>query len=91
MTKEQEILLAASEEFFEKGYDGTSTAVIARKAGVTHAMVNYYFRTKEQLFLKILDDMVYDFVQGLKPIMHGEGDFLRTSSTAWTGIAGCLS
>ena len=90
MTKEQEILLAASEEFFEKGYDGTSTAVIARKAGVTHAMVNYYFRTKEHLFLKILDDMVYDFVQGLKPIMHGEGDFLRTILNAASAIFDCM-
>ncbi|HIQ85389.1 MAG TPA: TetR/AcrR family transcriptional regulator [Candidatus Cryptobacteroides excrementigallinarum] len=90
MTKEQEILLAASEEFFEKGYDGTSTAVIARKAGVTHAMVNYYFRTKEQLFLKILDDMVYDFVQGLKPVMHGEGDFLRTILNAASAIFDCM-
>ena len=33
MTKEQEILSAASEEFFEKGYDGTSTAVIAQDEG----------------------------------------------------------
>ena len=90
MTKEQEILLAASEEFFEKGYDGTSTAVIARKAGVTHAMVNYYFRTKEQLFLKILDDMVYDFVQGLKPVMYGEGDFLRTILNAASAIFDCM-
>ena len=90
MTKEQEILSAASEEFFEKGYDGTSTAVIARKAGVTHAMVNYYFRTKEQLFLRILDSAVYDFVQGLKPIMHGEGDFLRTILNAASAIFDCM-
>ena len=75
MTKEQEILSAASEEFFEKGYDGTSTAVIAQKAGVTHAMVNYYFRTKEQLFLRILDSAVYDFVQGGFPPDHPECRF----------------
>ena len=90
MTKEQEILSAASEEFFEKGYDGTSTAVIARKAGVTHAMVNYYFRTKEQLFLRILDAAVYDFVQGLKPVMHGEEDFLRTVLNAAAAIFDCM-
>ena len=49
MTKEEEILKAAEEEFFKNGYDATSTATIARNTGVTHAMVNYYFRTKERL------------------------------------------
>lgn len=39
-----------------KGFDGAKTASIARAAGVTHAMLHYYFRTKEQLFDRILTD-----------------------------------
>lgn len=49
-TKEQEILKAAEQEFLTKGYDGARTTSIAQAAGVTHAMLHYYFRTKEQLF-----------------------------------------
>lgn len=51
---EQLILAAAEEEFFAKGFGGARTASIAEKAGVTHAMLHYYFRTKEQLFRRIV-------------------------------------
>ena len=51
--KEHAILAAAKEEFFDKGYDGARTTSIARNAGVTHAMLHYYFKTKEQLFERI--------------------------------------
>lgn len=54
-TKEQLILAAAEQEFLTKGYDGARTTSIAKAAGVTHAMLHYYFRTKEQLFERIVD------------------------------------
>lgn len=53
-TTEQLILEAAEEEFLLKGFDGARTTAIAEKAGVTHAMLHYYFRTKEQLFERIV-------------------------------------
>lgn len=55
-TKEQAILLAAEQEFMTKGYDGARTTSIAEAAGVTHAMLHYYFRTKDQLFERILHE-----------------------------------
>ena len=54
--KEQVILAAAEQEFLTKGYDGARTTSIAKAAGVTHAMLHYYFRTKEQLFERIVDE-----------------------------------
>lgn len=54
--KEQQILAAAEQEFLAKGYDGARTTSIAQAAGVTHAMLHYYFRTKEQLFERIVDE-----------------------------------
>lgn len=51
---ERLILEAAEAEFLEKGYNGAKTTAIAQKAGVTHAMLHYYYRTKENLF-----DMVF--------------------------------
>ena len=56
--KEYAILEAAEREFLAKGFDGARTTSIARAAGVTHAMLHYYFRTKEQLFERILDEKV---------------------------------
>lgn len=86
MTKEEEILLAAEEEFFRNGYDASSTATIARGAGVTHAMVNYYFRSKEKLFVQILDNHVYDLMRILKPLMQTDGDF----ASVIVGAAGAI-
>ena len=55
-TTEQRILLAAEREFFEKGFAGARTTSIAESAGVTHAMLHYYFRTKVKLFEKIISN-----------------------------------
>lgn len=55
-SKEQQILVAAEQEFLTRGYDGARTTSIAQAAGVTHAMLHYYFRTKEQLFERIVDE-----------------------------------
>lgn len=54
--REQAILETAEREFLKKGFDGARTTSIAAAAGVTHAMLHYYFRTKEQLFERILDE-----------------------------------
>lgn len=53
---EAAILHAAEKEFLEKGYAGAKTTSIAEAAGVTHAMLHYYFRTKDKLFEKIVAD-----------------------------------
>jgi AcrR family transcriptional regulator len=52
---EQMILLAAEKFFIEKGYTGTRTTEITEAAGVNHAMLHYYFRTKEKLFERIFN------------------------------------
>ena len=64
-TSEQQILNAAEEEFLSKGYDGARTTSIAKSAGVTHAMLHYYFRTKEQLF----ETFISKKIQEIKPLM----------------------
>ena len=61
-SKEYLILEAAEQEFLKKGYDGARTTSIAKAAGVTHAMLHYYFRTKEQLFERIIDKKMEEIV-----------------------------
>ena len=55
---EQAILEAAEKEFLDKGYTLTKTTEIAKIAGVNHAMLHYYFRTKENLFDKVFQKKV---------------------------------
>lgn len=82
MTKEEAIIKIAEEEFIQNGYLSTSMVVVAKRAGVTHAMVNYYFRSKEQLFLRILDSHVNRFLGSLKSVMHEGNDFVQTMVNA---------
>ena len=56
---ETRILQAAEKEFLEKGYAGARTVSIAEAAGVTHAMLHYYYRTKDNLFEKIVSDKMH--------------------------------
>lgn len=53
---ETKILHAAELEFMTKGFAGARTTSIAEEAGVTHAMLHYYFRTKEKLFDRIISE-----------------------------------
>ena len=50
MTSHSKIEQAALRLFGEQGYDNTSTALIARQAGVSEALLFKYFLSKEKLF-----------------------------------------
>ena len=75
--KEQLILQVAEEEFMTKGFHGAKTTSIAKNAGVTHAMLHYYYRTKENLFNKVFeakmdlisDTMVTSFTNSEMPLL----------------------
>ena len=75
---ESRILQAAEEEFLLKGLEGARTTAIAERAGVTHAMLHYYFRTKNMLFERIIEEKMLNagniiqavFVLGDMPLME---------------------
>lgn len=46
----EKILSTAREQFLQQGYAHTSVREIARVVGCDHAMVNYYFGSKQKLF-----------------------------------------
>ncbi len=53
LTKEK-ILLAAEQEFLENGYEMARIDEIARRAGVTRAMLFYHFNSKQNIFYEIV-------------------------------------
>ena len=57
-SKKELILKAAEYEFMANGYEATKTTQIAERAGITHAMLHYYFQTKENIFKKIYEDKI---------------------------------
>jgi AcrR family transcriptional regulator len=52
---ETKILDAAFRRLAEEGYAALSVREIAKDAGVNHALINYYFRSKDQLVMAVLD------------------------------------
>jgi len=78
LNTEQIILEAAEAEFLEKGYGNTKTVAIAQRAGVSHSMLHYYFRTKEQLFQKVFKEKVQALTQIFSVIFEQNTDFTET-------------
>jgi TetR/AcrR family transcriptional regulator len=55
---ERRILEAAESVFAEAGFNGATTAEIARRAGIPKANLHYYFNTKEELYQQVLTGIV---------------------------------
>lgn len=59
--KKSSILEAAEKLFTELGYEGTSTRQIAKESGANMSMINYYFGSKEGVFMEIMSQRIIDF------------------------------
>jgi len=57
------IISAAEALFSEKGFGGTSTQEIADKAGLPKANVHYYFKSKQNLYSVVLQDILDAWMQ----------------------------
>jgi len=63
---EQRIFEAAKAAFVENGFDGARMADIARRAGINHSMLHYYFRSKELLFGAVFEKVA---AEALPPVI----------------------
>ena len=50
-----QILAAATDEFSSRGFKGASMDAIAARTSTTRALINYYFGSKEALYLAVLE------------------------------------
>lgn len=69
---ETKIKEAAKKVFVEYGYEGTKVRQIAEEAGVNIALLNYYFRSKEQLFNSIYAEAFVSFFGTLMALANEE-------------------
>ena len=60
---EKAILDAAESLFARVGYSGARTQEIASAAGVTKAMIHYYFDSKERLYRAVLDRILFELIK----------------------------
>ncbi len=69
---EEKILSAARKLFTEKGFDAVKTRDIAKEAGINLALLNYYFRSKENLFVIIMKENMAKFMEVITKIVDNE-------------------
>ena len=79
-----EILDVATREFADRGYNGARVDEIATKTRTTKRMIYYYFGSKEQLYIAVLE-RVY------QQIRTAEQDWTWTGSTRSTPSGGSPS
>lgn len=72
---EKRIKEAARKVFLKKGFDGTTSRDIAEEADMNIALTNYYFRSKEKLFLEIFKDLLNLYFQNTIDILNKDIDF----------------
>jgi len=65
------ILRAAMAEFADKGLAGARIDAIAERAGVNKRLLYYYFESKDDLFLAVLE-LTYDDIRSAEQALHLE-------------------
>lgn len=76
ISTEERIKAAARKVFHQKGFAGTRTRDIAEEAGINHAMLNYYFRSKEKLFEMVMMETMAEFFKGVNLMLNDESTSL---------------
>lgn len=70
--KEQDILIAAQEQFAAHGYGGASIETIAAGIGMTRHSLLYYYASKEQLYVAVLNRIMDRWVDNMQALSIGD-------------------
>lgn len=70
--KQEQILLAALEEFSEHGYHHTSMSKIAASAGISKGLIYNYFPSKDELLAAVFIDGMKFMGEFIQPLMNEE-------------------
>lgn len=76
------ILDAAFRRLAQDGYASLSVREIARDAGVNHALINYHFRSKDQLVIDVLDAVNQRLLSRQAAMYEGGGGFAQKWASA---------
>lgn len=84
----ERVLEAAARLFAQKGYGGTGMRALAREAGVSLSMINYYFGSKQGVFEQLLDQIHDRYFGTVRRAIESE-DEIEGKVRAWVrGVVG---
>ena len=74
---EEKIKDAARKIFTKKGYLATTIRDIATEADINVASINYYFRSKENLFAFIMEETIQKLFNKVEPVLNDDSTTLN--------------
>ena len=72
--KPQQIIEAAVRVFAREGYYNSRVSDIAREAGIAAGTIYLYFKTKDDILVRLFRDKMAEFVGALRKAIAGEPD-----------------
>lgn len=72
LRKEQHILQTAEQHFAQYGLEGASLDLMAQDAGISRHNLLYYFASKEDLYLRVLHDVLRQWLEGMSDLLRGD-------------------
>jgi AcrR family transcriptional regulator len=69
MTRKDAIVKAAARLFAVKGFNETSTAEVAKEAGVAQGTLFYHFKTKEGILLEAFHEIMETYISSLETVL----------------------
>lgn len=79
MSTKETILYVASDLFMEKGFQATSTREIALNARITQPNLYHHFKTKEAIYIAVLEKLSSEVKQALENLVDGPSESLYES------------
>lgn len=62
------IINIAFKFFLEKGYEATNVRAICQEIGIKSSSLYFYYKSKQELFFTIYDEIITDYIKQLKEI-----------------------
>lgn len=82
------LVRAARDAFDKKGVDAVSLRAIARRARTTIGMVYYYFPTKDELFLAVIEDVYQRVLPDIAALLAAEAPLRDKLARVMERLAG---
>ncbi len=79
LTTKEIILKVASDLFMDKGFQATSTREIAESSGITQPNLYHHFKTKEDIYIAVLEDLSAEVRVVLEDLVAAHNDSLFDS------------
>lgn len=85
------VMTAAKEVFAERGFSGTSLAMISKRCGISDGLILHHFKNKKNLYRLILEDLANEYAHTVMQSVHKSDnseqaarDMLQTIFRFWS-------